>query len=490
MVDTAPLSVSELTARIKQLLERGFASVEVVGEISRLTRHASGHAYFTIKDAHASIAAVIWRSSFARLTLLPEEGQQYIFSGHISVYEAQGRYQLVVRRLQPAGIGLLAAEFERRKRLFAERGWFDASRKRPIPELPRHIGIVTSPHAAAWQDVRKVLASRPAWLKLTLSPCLVQGPQAPASIARALKRLEAMEEVPDIILLVRGGGSMEDLWCFNDEAVVKAVVDCPVPVISGIGHEIDVTLVDFAADQRAATPSNAAEICCPDRSTLAQRLPRLPLLAQLVENILARERKAAANARKELAYLWRRQQDSRLRHGETLFGRLQAAWHEVESRQRRRLAQASQRLAQCEPAARLRRRQQLLHQANSRLRELYLGDLIRRRHRSEQRAHQLYALVPRHAAMSRSVWERRQQRLHHSAGLSLERLRHGLRVQAEKLDDLDYKRVLARGYTLAMDADDRLLGTIGQVHAGDALHVRFHDGMAATKVQSVRKGKA
>ncbi|HXH65224.1 MAG TPA: exodeoxyribonuclease VII large subunit, partial [Mariprofundaceae bacterium] len=176
------LSVTELTAGIRQLLEQNFAHVRVVGEVSRLTRHASGHIYFTIKDQHAAISAVIWRSGAVRLKTLPEEGGEFVFDGHLSVYEARGTYQLIVRQVEESGSGRLAAEFERRKQLFAERGWFDPARKRPLPALPRHIGIITSPSTAAIEDVKKVLATRPAWLRLTLSPCLVQGDGAPASI--------------------------------------------------------------------------------------------------------------------------------------------------------------------------------------------------------------------------------------------------------------------------------------------------------------------
>ncbi|MDX8405816.1 MAG: exodeoxyribonuclease VII large subunit, partial [Mariprofundus sp.] len=257
-MNSPPISVTQLTARIKQMLEQGFVGITVSGEVSRLTRPASGHLYFTIKDAHAAIAAVVWRSAAMRLHTRPEEGGEYIFTGHLSVYEPRGSYQLIVTRIEAAGAGKLAAEFERRKQLFAERGWFDPANKHAIPSLPQHIGIATSATAAALEDVKKVLATRPAWLQLTLSPCLVQGAAAPASIVAALTALACLPNRPDLILLVRGGGSIEDLWCFNDESVVRAVMDCPIAIISGIGHEIDITLTDFAADKRAATPSNAA----------------------------------------------------------------------------------------------------------------------------------------------------------------------------------------------------------------------------------------
>ncbi len=233
-----PLSVTELTARIKQMLEAGFAKVEVTGEVSRLTSPASGHLYFTIKDAHAAISAVIWRSTALRLKNLPEEGGEFVFTGPISLYEPRGSYQLVISRVEAAGAGKLAAEFERRKQDFSERGWFDAASKLSPPKLPKHIGIITSSTAAAFEDVKKVLATRPAWLELTLAPALVQGRSAAASIVNAIQRIARMDSPPDTILLVRGGGSIEDLWCFNDESVVKAIVECPIPLITGTAMKL------------------------------------------------------------------------------------------------------------------------------------------------------------------------------------------------------------------------------------------------------------
>jgi len=274
-----------------------------------LTARASGHAYFTIKDANAALGAVIWKSTVARLSSTPEEGKQYIFHGHLSLYAPQGRYQLVISRLEAAGGGALAAEFERRKQEFIARGWFDAARKLDIPPLPKRIGIVTSATAAALQDVRKVLASRPGWLQLTLSPSLVQGQAAAGEIVRALSRLQNMDESPDVILLVRGGGSPEDLWCFNDENVVRAIVDCHIPIISGIGHEIDNTLADFAADMQAATPSNAAEISCPAIETLRRHMPRIALLGQFLRQRTAHARKSNEQATTRLVHRWQSLRD-------------------------------------------------------------------------------------------------------------------------------------------------------------------------------------
>ncbi len=296
----------------------------VLGEISRLNRQISGHMYFTIKDAGASLSAVIWKSTALRLSQQPEEGQQYIFIGHISLYPPQGRYQLVVSRLEAAGSGALAIEFERRKKAFAERGWFAPEIKHSIPALPHHIGIVTSETAAALQDVHKVLSTRPGWLQRTLSPTPVQGKAAAPQITRALERLQNMEDRPDVILLVRGGGSPEDLWCFNEESVVRAIAECDIPVITGIGHAIDISLADFAADKQAATPSSAAELACPNRETLRQQMPRLHLLQQLLHHLLTHARRDLENQYMQCRHMWISAQDERRMHVSRAEARLTA----------------------------------------------------------------------------------------------------------------------------------------------------------------------
>ncbi|MFQ5582044.1 MAG: exodeoxyribonuclease VII large subunit [Mariprofundaceae bacterium] len=461
-MENPPLSVTELTAGIKRLLEQNYASIEVIGEVSRLTRHASGHLYFTIKDSHATISAVIWRSAATRLKTLPEEGQEFVFSGHISVYEPRGNYQLIVSKVEVAGAGQLAAEFERRKSLFAKSGWFDAARKKQPPEFPRHIGIVTSPTAAAFEDAKRVLTSRPGWLELTLSPCLVQGVDAPASIANALMRLE--KRSPDLILLVRGGGSMEDLWCFNDEAVVRAIVDCSIPIISGIGHEIDVTLADFAADVRAATPSNAAELACPSREALRQRLPRLTSLQSLIGHRLQHAQKQYAARYQQLTYIWRQEQDRRHLHSERAAVQLHDALQSRLKQSQRHLQSLAQRLARLEPHTRLRTRQRLLDEATQRLQS---GLSVR-------------------LAEARTPIIRLQQRLHDWPESGLGRKHHWWQTRLYSLTALDPTHVLKRGYTLSTSTDGRLLTSATDVRTGSGMQVRFHDGKVDTKVVSTQ----
>jgi exodeoxyribonuclease VII large subunit len=287
-------SVSELTDHIKDVLELDpeLQDVRVVGEISNLARAASGHLYFTLKDAQAALSCVMWRSDAQRLRWQPEHGAAAEAWGRISVYPPRGSYQLVVDTLRPAGLGDLHTRFEElRERLRAE-GLFEADRKRPLPAFPRAVGVVTSPQAAALRDVLTVLERRYPLVRVLLAPAMVQGDQAPLQIVAALQSLDDRDDV-DLILLVRGGGSLEDLWAFNDERVARAVAACRHPVISGVGHETDFTIADFVADLRAPTPSAAAELAVPDQVELRQQLAagRQWLLGHM-EHLLAQTRQA------------------------------------------------------------------------------------------------------------------------------------------------------------------------------------------------------
>ncbi len=285
-----PFSVSEVTSRIRSLLERepSFQNLWIEGEVSNFSQASSGHCYFTLKDSAARISCVIWRSTARRLRYLPKSGDQVVAHGNIGLYEAGGQYQLYVDAVQPAGRGTLYQEYERLKAQLEAEGVFDPERKCPLPAFPRRIGVVTSPTAAALRDVLNVLRRRYPLVEVLLSPTLVQGDAAPPRIVAALDALNARDDV-DVILVVRGGGSLEDLWAFNDERVARAVAASRIPVVSGVGHETDFSLADFAADRRAPTPSAAAEVATPDRSELRMgisqtrdRLDRL-IAAQLTE---------------------------------------------------------------------------------------------------------------------------------------------------------------------------------------------------------------
>ena len=274
MTDT--YTVYELTVTIRDLfeLEPRLQDVWVEGEISNFKRAASGHLYFTLKDDKSELACVMWRTQAAWLPFEPQHGDAVLAHGRVTVYEARGQYQLYCDAIQPAGVGELNRQFELLKARLDAEGLFAPELKRPIPAFPRRIGIVTSPTTAAFQDIQNVLRRRFPMVEIVLSPTPVQGKDAPPQIIEAIQRLNAYGQV-DVILLARGGGSLEDLWCFNDEAVVRAVVASEIPIVTGVGHEIDFTLVDFAAERaRAPTPSAAAELVTPDGAALRLELGR------------------------------------------------------------------------------------------------------------------------------------------------------------------------------------------------------------------------
>jgi exodeoxyribonuclease VII large subunit len=266
-------SVAEVTRYLKDLLEsdHNLADLWVQGEISNVSQPRSGHLYFTIKDAQAALKCVMWRGMAQRQQYIPQDGDAVEVHGSISVYEVGGQYQLYADLIRPLGEGALYQEFLRLKAQLEAEGLFDEERKRPIPEWPRLIGIVTSPTGAALRDMLNTLRRRYPLVEVILAPTAVQGEEAPAGIIKALQTLNEIAN-PDVILVARGGGSIEDLWAFNDEGVVRAIVASEAPVISGVGHETDFTIADFVADLRAPTPTAAAELATPDRVDLMAAL--------------------------------------------------------------------------------------------------------------------------------------------------------------------------------------------------------------------------
>ncbi len=264
-----PFSVSEINAYLRDLMEsdRTLQDLWVQGEISNLSHPKSGHMYFTIKDGAASLRCVMWRGQVSNLSYLPQDGDAVEVHGSISVYEAGGQYQLYADQIRPVGEGLLYQEFNRLKQKLEAEGLFDPERKRSLPETPERIGIVTSPTGAALRDMLNTLRRRYPIVEVILAPTTVQGDSAPSEIISAIQRLNQYAH-PDVILVGRGGGSIEDLWAFNDEGVARAIADSETPIISGVGHETDFTIADFVADLRAPTPTAAAELATPDQIEL------------------------------------------------------------------------------------------------------------------------------------------------------------------------------------------------------------------------------
>ena len=272
--NSPPLSVGELSGALKRTVEQAFSFVRVRGEVSGWKRHASGHCYFTMKDDSAAIDAVLWRGQAARLAFAPEDGVEVIATGKLTTYPGRSKYQIVVDKLELAGEGALMALLDKRRKALAAEGLFDEGRKRRLPFLPRTIGVVTSPTGAVIRDILHRLADR-CPTHVIVWPVPVQGEGAAPKIAAAIRGFGAMPNKPDLLIVARGGGSVEDLWAFNEEAVVRAAAKSPIPLISAVGHETDTTLIDFAADRRAPTPTAAAEMAVPVRAELHSAVAQL-----------------------------------------------------------------------------------------------------------------------------------------------------------------------------------------------------------------------
>ena len=303
------ITVSQLITTVKNLLEvdSDLTDVWVEGEVSNFKQAASGHCYFTLKDSRAVVPCVMWRNDALRLRRLPVDGEQVAIHGYISLYEPQGKLQFYADRLDLAGLGKLYQEFERLKAQLAAEGLFDAARKQPLPVWPARISVVTSSKAAALRDILRTLAVRYPLVDVLLAPTAVQGAEAPAQIAAAIDLLNAWNlgvEPIDVLIVARGGGSIEELWAFNDEQVVRAIAASGIPVISGVGHETDFTLSDLAADQRAPTPTGAAALAVPDRLELAGQLPGLrSRLQSAAAGHIDRERRQLVQTRRLLERL-------------------------------------------------------------------------------------------------------------------------------------------------------------------------------------------
>ncbi len=299
--DRPVLSVSVLTARIKAALEVEFSSVWVEGELSDVSRHRSGHVYLTLKDGESQIRGVVWRTTASRLGFEPQDGMQVICCGNVDVYAPRGSYQLIIRKMEPKGIGALQMALRQLQQRLSAEGLFAAERKRALPRFPNRIGFVTSPTGAAVRDFVEVLRGRWQGAHVTVIPTRVQGTGAAAEIAAAIRQANQLQPALDVLVVGRGGGSLEDLWCFNEEAVVRAIHESDVPVVSAVGHEIDVTLSDLVADARALTPTDAGQMLVPSREELQAVLRnfRQRLTTALQSRALtARARvEAAANSR-------------------------------------------------------------------------------------------------------------------------------------------------------------------------------------------------
>jgi len=436
-------TVSRLNTVVRLLLEQEMGLVWLTAEISNLVQHSSGHWYFTLKDSQAQVKAAMFKGQNRRVSFRPQNGQQILVQGQLSLYEARGDYQLIVEKMQPAGDGLLQMKLEALKAQLTVEGLFESSRKRPLPAQPKQIGIITSPTGAAVHDMLTILARRDPSLPVILYPSAVQGESAVPALIAALETAWRRDEC-DLLIIGRGGGSLEDLWCFNDERVVRAIASSPIPIVSAVGHETDVTLADLAADLRAPTPSAAAELISRDQQQqlhhLTQFIQRLKqaILLQQQRYVLRwqqqKSRLAAQNPQYQLQQKMQRQDELQWRLERVIKQQLANASHHY--------SEQTQRLQQASPARNL----SVLQQQHEFLQQRLL----------------------------KAIHNRQQAGQQHLAQLS------------GQLQALSPLQVLARGYSVTTNMNGQLIHEYSQVTSGEQLNIQLGKGVLRVKTEEVK----
>ncbi|PYM08023.1 MAG: exodeoxyribonuclease VII large subunit [Candidatus Rokuibacteriota bacterium] len=444
MGDRQVYTVSQLTARIRDVLEEQVAPFWVEGEISNLRVPGSGHAYFTLKDDAAQIRVVLFRNRLRRIRFEPADGLHVLAFGALEVYAPRGEYQMVVELMEPKGLGALQVAFEQLKARLQAEGLFDPGRKRPLPRFPRKIGIVTSPTGAAIRDMLRVIGRRFGELHIVVRPVRVQGEGSAREIAEGIADLNALGDV-DVIIAGRGGGSLEDLWAFNEEVVARAIVGSKAPVMSAVGHEVDFTIADFVADLRAPTPSAAAEL-------------------------VVREKEAVVDGLRDLHH------------------RLSRALARRLERQRERLVLYAERRVLSDPSRPLRDAQRRLDELGLRLSSALGAGRRHAVHRLALATQRLHSGNPAVRISSGRGWlGQLQGRLDAGARRSLDRSVHGFRVAAGKLDGLSPLAVLGRGYSLTRTASGEIVRSADQVAPRDPVSVLLHEGTLECTVEETRE---
>jgi len=439
------MSVTPLNRATGQLLSEQFFSVLVAGELSNTTQPSSGHLYFTLKDAHAQVRCALFKTQQRRLSFKPENGKQVIVKAQVSLYEPRGDYQLIVESMEEAGDGALQRAFDLLKQKLAKEGLFDASHKKPLPKLPHCIGVITSPSGAAIRDILTVLKRRFSAIPIIIYPVAVQGNNAGFEIATAIERANDLKQC-ELIILGRGGGSLEDLWAFNEERVARAIFDSDIPIISAVGHETDVTIADFVADFRAATPSAAAEHASPDQQEWIARFVHL----------------------------------------ET---RLVQQWRRHLSQQQQTLQWLSQRLQQQHPGQKLARNSQRIDELEGRLNLAIQGRLTRHQKHMTLTLAQLWQYNP---AVTISNYQQQQRylssRLVTATTHKLERLQLRLLNNSQTLNAVSPLATLSRGYGLSIQAKTKeIIRSTEQLAVGDQVQTHLASGCFTSKVTALNE---
>ncbi|KAA1151400.1 exodeoxyribonuclease VII large subunit [Pseudoalteromonas fuliginea] len=434
-------TVSRLNREIRTLLEQGFASLVLTGEISNFITPASGHWYFSLKDDKAQIKAAMWRGNNRNQSYRPANGAQVTVKARVSLYEPRGDYQLIVEHMEPAGEGQLKQEFDALKMRLAAEGLFSSAHKQPLPQNINRIGVITSATGAAIKDILTVLKRRAPQLEVIIYPAMVQGKEAHLHLINQIELANARDEV-DVLILGRGGGSLEDLWCFNHEQLARAIFKSELPIVSAVGHEIDTTISDYVADVRAATPSAAAELVSPNTQELHNKVTQL-------------------------------------------VNRLSNAFKHGIADKRALATQLQHRLNLCHP-------RNQLNQKTQRLDELSIALQQAMRNRLYQQERTLNNLTPRlmrqspdkKLATANHILTQLHARLNQAIQHQLQQANNNLALQASKLDSVSPLNVLARGYSITKNEKNKVVKSVSDVKAGDALITELVDGVIHSKVVS------
>lgn len=435
-------TVTRLNSAVRMILEQDLGLVWLTGELSNLAMPSSGHWYFSLKDLGAQVRCAMFKGNNRRVAFRPQDGMQVLVQARVSLYEPRGDYQLIIESMQPAGDGVLALRFEELKRRLGAEGLFDEGRKRPLPREPRAVGLVTSATGAALHDMLTVLKRRAPDLPIFIYPTQVQGSAAIGQIVAAIALANRRAEV-DVLIVGRGGGSLEDLWCFNEEGVARAIANSAIPVISAVGHEVDVTISDFAADLRAPTPSAAAELVAPDQSARAQRL----------------------------AHLWQRLVQAMNRH---------------QTAARHGFVLLQKRLDHQDPKRRLEQQSQRLDELSARLQQL----LNQRLHQGERRLAnlelRLQAKSPeRLLAAGKRRHQLAEERLYALIAKRQDQASHRLAMLTARLDGVSPLATLGRGYSITRTQSGDVINRAAQVNAGQTLVTTLAEGHLQVRVEEV-----